>query len=106
MAKWRSAAERRKLLAEYWRSGATRKEFCRQHAISLTTLESWKRVERKLGQAQPQLLRVAVEAGSDGNPGVAGSDFVLILANGRRIETSWGFDEARLGRLIRVVESV
>jgi hypothetical protein len=30
--------------------------------------------------------------------------FVLVLANGRRIESSWKFSEDELVRLIRVVE--
>lgn len=32
--------------------------------------------------------------------------FVLWLANGRRIETGWGFGDAELARLIRVAEGV
>jgi hypothetical protein len=31
--------------------------------------------------------------------------FVLVLANGRRIESSWRFAEAELMRLIRVAEA-
>jgi hypothetical protein len=32
--------------------------------------------------------------------------FVLVLGNGRRIETGWQFSDAELARLIRVAEAV
>ena len=35
---------------------------------------------------------------ASGEPG-----FTLVLGNGRRIETSWSFDDNQLARLIRIV---
>jgi hypothetical protein len=35
----------------------------------------------------------------------AAGPFILSLANGRRIESSWGYADAELARLIRVAES-
>jgi hypothetical protein len=32
--------------------------------------------------------------------------FVLVLVNGRRIETGWNSSEAELARLIRIAEAV
>ena len=101
MQKRRSVAERRRLVEEYLASGMTRKQFCELHQLSLTTLESWKRAERKL--ATPQLVAVKVEpADSDGI--AADRGFTLCLANGRRIESSWKFQDAELSRLIRIAE--
>src|SRR5690349_2730261 len=97
----RSAAERRQLVAEYRASGMTRKQFCEQHQLSLATLESWKRAERKLGASQ-QLVSVKVENNSEGIE--ANRGFTLHLANGRRIESSWKFQDAELSRLIRIAE--
>jgi hypothetical protein len=37
-------------------------------------------------------------------PGPARNTFTLVLANGRRIESAWNFDDAELARLIRVAE--
>jgi hypothetical protein len=48
------------------------------------------------------LVRVAVKAA----PGEESQrdSFTLVLANGRRIESGWGFREPDLARLIRIAE--
>ena len=48
---------------------------------------------------KPRLVEVAIE------PQQSGPGFALVLANGRRIESSWRFAEADLLRLIRVAEA-
>ena len=101
MQKRRSAAERRQLVAEYRASGMTRKQFCELHQLSLTTLESWKRAERSRAVSSP-LISVKVEP--DAASIEADRGFTLQLANGRRIESSWKFQDAELSRLIRIAE--
>lgn len=91
----RSTEEIQRLIEEFRRSGLTRREFSQRRGISVTTLDYW-RHKRK---SKPSLVRVAVEG-----PPQAGSGFVLMLANGRRIGSGWGFAEAELLRLIRIVE--
>ena len=59
----------------------------------MTTLDYWRRAQK----SKPKLVEVAIEAGAPGG-------FALVLGNGRRIESSWQFGEAELGRLIRVAE--
>ena len=86
MGKWRSAEER---------SGQGKREFCRAREIAVTTLDAWRR--RLRGGAR--LVRVKVSGRE------AGGSFTLSLANGRRIESGWGFGAADLARLIRVAES-
>ena len=86
MGKWRSAEER---------SGQGKREFCRAREIAVTTLDAWRR--RLRGGAR--LVRVKVSGRE------AGESFPLSLANGRRIESAWGFGAADLARLIRVAES-
>ena len=76
------------------KSGMTRREYCEKHKIGRSTLDYWRRAQR----GKPKLVEVAIE----GQP-IAG--FVLVLANGRRIESSWKFVEAELTRLIRVAEA-
>ena len=89
------SAEMRRIIEEYESSGLTRREFCQQRDISLTTLDYWR---RELG-AKPRLVKVEVAAAEP-----SGS-FTLSLANGRRIESAWNFADVELIRLIRIVES-
>ena len=73
----------------------TRREYCAQHNISVTTLDYWRRSQKK---SKPRLVEVAIEAQPVGG-------FALVLASGRRIESSWKFAEVDLARLIRVAEA-
>jgi hypothetical protein len=80
---------------EFRASGLTRREFCGQRGIALTTLDYWRRQFR----SQPRLVKVEI-----GRPEAAAQSFTLRLANGRSIESSWRFDEEELARLIRIAE--
>jgi hypothetical protein len=89
------ASEMRRVVEEFRASGLTRREFCRQRAIPISTLDYWRqRLLRK-----PRLVKVEV-AGVEAAPG----NFTLRLANGRSIDSPWRFDEEELARLIRVAE--
>lgn len=90
----RSADQIRRMVEEFQRSGLGRREFCQRHDIAVTTLDYWRR-------SQPRKARlVEVEVAAKETPG----GFILSLANGRRIESGWGFGEAELTRLIRIAE--
>jgi hypothetical protein len=82
-------------IKEFHSSGLTRREFSQRQGIPVTTLDYWRRVASR----KPRLVEVAV-VGGESRPG-----FTLLLANGRRIESSWRFAEAELTRLIRIAES-
>ena len=97
MRRRHSAEEIKKLVEKYQASGLTQIEYCRQTGMVLSTLGRYLRRRNK--QAQ-QLIRVEVESAREQPAG-----FVLVLANGRRIETGWGFGDADLARVIRVAES-
>jgi len=73
----------------------TRREYCGKHGVAMTTLDYWRRVHRK---QRPKLVKIAI--GQAPLP----TGFALVLANGRRIESSWSFVEADLEKLIRVAE--
>lgn len=95
------SAEMRRVLEEYVAGGLSRREFCQQRGIALTTFDYWRRVHgvKPSKQARrPRLVAVKVA------PAEA-ADFRLSLANGRRIECSWRFADAELARLIRIAES-
>lgn len=90
-----SQQEIRGIIEGYTASGMTRREYCRQHNIPISTLDYWRRVHKR----KPKLVQVAVEALQPA------AGFTLVLANGRRIESSWQFGEADLLRLIRAAEA-
>jgi transposase-like protein len=91
----RSKEEIRGLVEGFAKSGMTRREYCARHGIGMTTLDYWRRAHRK---PKPRFVEVAVEQGQPQ------AGFALVLANGRRIESSWSFGEAELEKLIRVAE--
>jgi 5-formyltetrahydrofolate cyclo-ligase len=96
MAQRRTAEEIQQILERYQASGLSQTEYCRQTGMVLSTLG---RYARRVKEPEQQLVRVNVEAGAE-----PGAGFVLMLGNGRRIASGWGFGDAELARLIRVAE--
>ena len=97
------SAEMRRVLEEYAAGGLSRREFCQQRGIALTTFDYWRRehaVKPRKQERRPRLVAVKV---ANVEPA---ADFRLSLANGRGIECSWRFADADLARLIRIAESV
>ena len=97
------SVEMRRVLEKYAASGLTRREFCGQRGIALTTFDYWRRehaMRARKQERRPRLVKVEVAASE-----AAGQGFTLNLANGRQIESSWQFAEAELARLIRIAES-
>jgi len=86
--------EIRRLVDGFAKSGMTRRAYCEKHTIGMSTLDYWRRTQKR----KPKLVEVAIEAQPVGG-------FVLVLGNGRRIESSWRFAEADLARLLRVAEA-
>jgi lambda repressor-like predicted transcriptional regulator len=97
MAQRRSAEEIHQILERFRASGLSQMEYCRQTGMVLSTLG---RYLRRVRSPEQQLVSVKLEA-----PPEPGTGFVVILGNGRRIASGWGFGEADLARLIRVAES-
>jgi hypothetical protein len=103
MGETERSQQMRRMLEEYKASGLSRQEFCQQRSIPLTTFDYWRRehVDKPRRQAKrPRLVKVEVAASE------TAGQFVLSLANGRRIESSWGYPDAELARLIRIAEGV
>jgi hypothetical protein len=92
----RSKEEIRILVEGFAKSGMTRREYCARYGIAVTSLDYWRQSQAK---QKPKLVRVDIK---EAQP-LAG--FTLVLANGRRIESCWGFVEADLEKLIRVAEA-
>lgn len=96
------SSEMRRVLDEWETSGLSRREFCQQRGIAVTTLDYWRRehaVKRRKQARGPRMVAVKVK-----NVEPA-PHFTLSLANGRRIECSWRFADVELARLIRIAES-
>jgi transposase-like protein len=91
----RSKEEIRGIVEGFARSGMTRREYCAKHGVATTTFDYWRRAQRK---SPPGLVQVAVEEAR------SAGGFALILANGRRIESSWSFRAADLEKVIGVAE--
>ena len=85
----------KRVVEEFGASGLTRREFCSQRGIALTTFDYWRRQLR----SKPRLVKVEVA-----RPEAGAQSFTLRLANGRSIESSWRFDEEELARLIQIAE--
>lgn len=80
------SAEMRRVLEEFKAGGLSRREFCQQRSIPLTTFDYWRRergVKPRKQARRPQM--VAVRAiNTEPAP-----QFTLSLANVRGIESSW-----------------
>ena len=85
------------MVEQFRASGLSQMEYCRRSGMVLSSLG---RYLRRVNIPKQQLVRVKLEA-----PPEPGTGFVLMLANGRRIASGWGFGEKELTRLIRVVET-
>jgi hypothetical protein len=94
-----SKEEQRRLIEGYAASGMTRREYCAQHGIAVSTLDFWR---HKRKRRKPRLVRVAITGAME--PQQSGG-FTLTLGSGRRIESSWSFAEADMTRLIRAAEA-
>lgn len=102
----RSRSEVEQLVAEYEASGLGRVEFCRTHALSLSTLNRYCKRRQAHGEAAGVGPWVAVElSGSSRATGAGGAaGLTVILSSGRRIDIGRGFDAETLDRLIEQLE--
>src|SRR5262245_66632175 len=98
MGRRRTAKEIEELLEQYRASGMTKVAYCQQTGMARSTLGRYLR-RRGRGRLVRVKLKVALPAEPD-------RGFVLVLSNGRRIESGWRFGETELARLIRIVEGV
>jgi len=96
----RSQAEADRLAAEFETSGLSRREFCRNRGLNVSTLDAYrKRLRRTQPEGAARLVAVEVSAARPAASGVA-----VVLADGLRIEVSRGFDAATLSQLLSLLE--
>lgn len=99
-----SAAEAARLIEGYENGDLTRREYCRRLGIPVTTLDYYRRRQgqSEQGGRKRRLAAELVEVKLAEPARVGG--FALVLSNGRRIESGWGFPEQDLARVVRVAE--
>ena len=82
-------------VADFERSGLTRRDFSERTGIALSTLDYWRR--RIHHRRTPALLPVHLDPASS-----AGRGFHLLLPNGVRIESDWDFPPTALAQLLEL----
>lgn len=102
----RCRAEVEHLVSEYQASGVTRTEFCRNHAISLSTLNRYlsRQQSAQAGTVGVNFVAVEVAASRPAETGGQNSGLALALPAGRRIEVARGFDAPTLVQLLGLLE--
>jgi hypothetical protein len=104
----RTRQEVQRLVSEFGTSGLSRGEFCRIHAMTLSTLQRGLRRERtKPGEIQSdgkKLVRVKVIGGSGTADRQGLCAMTVVLAKGRRIELSRDFEVGQLRRVVEALE--
>jgi len=91
-----------------WRtSGLTQQEYCRQHGLKFSTLARYRnRINRERKAPVQSFIPIAIKAESEGlNKGVF-DPIEIRLRNGRCLAVADAFDEAKLGRLVRLLETL
>lgn len=88
----------RQVIARWKRSGLSVRAFCGAEGLNPMTFYWWRRELGRRDQPQPAFLPVHVLAEAT-EPSSAGIE--VVLANGRSVRVSAGFDP---GTLVRVVE--
>jgi hypothetical protein len=105
----RTAEDMERMLTEYEQSGITKRQYCEQQGLPLSTFDyHWQRRRKKqqIAAAGQQLVKVQLESEHSGFDDKKANGFTLVLAKGRRIEIGWHYSEQNLARLIRIVEAV
>ncbi len=103
----RTEQEIERLLAGYKQSGLTRRQYCDQRGIPVTTFDYYRRRRepRRRVSASVQLVKVELAPTARNADEQDMQGFTLVLAKGRRIESGWLYAEQDLARLIRIVET-
>jgi hypothetical protein len=98
----RSREEANRLAAECEQSGLSQREFCEQRGVSLKTMVRYLTRYRREERGKNQTPRwVAVEVGAKRGDA---PELSIVLAGGRRIEVSRGFDVETLRRVVVALE--
>lgn len=99
----RTPEEIEQLLMSYEQSGLSRRQYCDQQGIAVTTFDYYRHRQLKGRRVPSQALPLVRVKLKEGYPDRKG--FTLVLAKDRRIESNWSCNKQDLMRLIRIVEA-
>ena len=100
----RSREEANRLAAECEASGLSQREFCEQRGVPLKKMVRYLTRYRREQRGKNQTPRwVAVEVGAKRG---RSAELTVVLAGGRRIEVTRGFDVETLRRVVVALEQV
>jgi hypothetical protein len=103
----RTAEDMERMLTEYEQGGMTKRQYCEQQGVPLSTFDyHWQRRRKRIATSGQQLVKVELESNHPGYDDRKAKGFTLLLAKGRRIELDWRYCEQDLARLIRMLEAV
>ena len=103
----RGAAEWRRWLIRYERSGLSQKAFCARHGLALSTLPYWRRRERvRADEHSAPFVEVQQLAGAAVPPTTADTGVLIELPGGVRLELSQDTDPKWLAGLLRELGTV
>ena len=96
------------MVAEFEASGLRRREFCDKHGLAVSTLDAYRKRQRRAPAETAGRGRwLAVELSGMRQAGdEVGSGLALGLPGGRRIEIGRGFDAETLRRLVGALEQI
>jgi hypothetical protein len=104
----RTRQEVQRLVSEFGTSGLSRGEFCRIHAMTLSTLQRGLKRERTepsdIQSDGKRLVRVKAMGGSRAADREPPCGMAVVLAKNRRIELSRDFDAGQLRRAVEALE--
>ena len=84
-----------------------RQEFCRQHGLSVVTLDGYRRRLRKAPSGpggEGRWLAVELKGHQQATPKGTWSGLAVVLTGAKRIEVTAGFDARTLQELVRALE--
>ena len=105
----RAAAELEQIVREFESSGLNRSQFCRQHGLTWGVLNRYlKRLPAggSSGGSREGLMAVELTGNKLSTESADSYGLAVVLARGRRITVSSGFDAVTLQRLVQVLESI
>jgi hypothetical protein len=104
----RTAIEIEQIVREYESSGLNRSQFCRQQGLTLGVLNRHLRLlaTSESGGSGAGLVAVELRDEKVGGERAASSGLAVVLARGRRIAVSAGFDATTLQRVVQVLETM
>jgi hypothetical protein len=101
--RYRSRNEAEQLVRSFESSGLTRQQFCARNQVATNTLNRYmQRYAMGAGKTVPEQQLVAVEIVDGVSRGV---EVVIVLARGRRVEVTKGFDVSTLQQVVSALEA-